>query len=100
MTPFLLGPGPHRCSCPGTPDSWRSAAPWVRVALPLRALVGGPVCRCRFYRDVELLAEPSAGAGVPGGMFVAEAREPRSLRQPRRAKDRLAPLSISLAACW
>ena len=43
---------------------------------------------------------PSAEDCFPAGPVAVEVREPPVFMQPRSAMDRLAPLAISLAACW
>ena len=43
---------------------------------------------------------PSTEDWFPAGLVAVEVREPPVRMQPRRATDRLAPLAISLAACW
>ena len=62
-----------------------------------RGCEGGLDPQLRRYLDSWVLSD---GAWVLGLWSTAEEPGPWVCMQPRRATDRLAPLAISIAACW
>jgi len=90
------GCSPHRCGYPRS-GYWFTE----KCSHPRRALLryGDMGISCQYAIYVESVVPP-AEVWIPAGLVEVELREPPVRMQPRRATDRLAPLAISLAACW